>query len=65
MLLYIHDAGIKVTPSQYKGPLLSFFGAAPWGVLGWVLDRDAQHRLLTRNATKAQKGGSKRNYTFC
>ena len=27
--------------------------------LGWVSDRDAQHRMLTRNATKGQKGGSK------
>ena len=30
-----------------------------WGVLGWVSDRDAQHRCLTRNATKAEKWGSK------
>ena len=28
-----------------------------WGVLGWVSDRDAQHRLLTRNTKKGQKGG--------
>ena len=37
------------------------FGWAParGGVLGWVLDRDAQHRPLTRNATKGEKGGSK------
>ena len=27
------------------------------GVLGWVLDRDAQHRPLTRNATKGEKKG--------
>ena len=27
------------------------------GVLGWVLDRDAQHRPLTRNATKGKKKG--------
>ena len=35
----------------------------PGGVLGWVSDRDAQHRPLTQNATKGKKGG--RNYTFC
>ena len=29
----------------------------PGGVLGWVLDRDAEHRLLTRNATKGEKRG--------
>ena len=33
------------------------------GVGALVLDMDAQHRLLTRNATKGQKGGQ--NYTFC
>ena len=32
------------------------------GVLGQVLDRDAPHRPLTRNATRIKKGG--RNYTF-
>ena len=31
----------------------------PGGVLGWVSDRDAQHRRLTQNATKGEKGGSK------
>ena len=29
------------------------------GVLGQVLDRDAQHRPPTRNATRVEKGGSK------
>ena len=28
------------------------------GVRGWVSDRDAQHRPLTRNATKGQNGCS-------
>ena len=35
----------------------------PGGLLGQVPDRDAQHRLSTRNATRVKKGG--RNYTFC
>ena len=38
-------------------------GPVPGGVLGQVLDRDAQHRPSTRNATRVKKGG--RNYTFC
>ena len=34
-----------------------------WGVLGWVLDRDAHLHPLTGNVTKGQKGG--RNNTCC
>ena len=32
---------------------------SPGGVLGQVLDRDAQHRPPTRNGTRVEKGGSK------
>ena len=34
-------------------------GGGGGGVLGQVLDRDAQHRPSTRNATRVKKGGSK------
>ena len=43
--------------ARFMGP--TWVPSAPGGVLGWVSDRDAQHRSLTRNATKGQKGGSK------
>ena len=39
-------------------------GWGGWGgVLGQVLDREAQHRPSTRNVTRVKKGGQ--NYTFC
>ena len=45
--------------SGLPGPFVLRMTVGGGGVLGWVLNRDAQHRPLTRNATKGQKGGSK------
>ena len=50
------DTGSTMWPCPLTSPMTL---TPPGGVLGWVSDRDAQHRSLTRNATKGQKGGSK------
>ena len=50
---WTHDTGSQSVHNQSLTP----GGGGGGGVLGWVLDRDAQHRPLTRNATKGEKKG--------
>ena len=56
------SADSKFAPSQWETALRGGGGGGGGG-LGWVLDGDAQHCPLTRNATKGAKKGC-RNYTF-